>query len=282
MNAPPDLPGVRHEYLNAGDLRTHVALAGPDDAPPVLLVHGWPQHWWAWRKVIPGLIKSHRLIVPDLRGHGWTEQTPDGYEKEQLATDLLALLDVLGLETVSWVGHDWGGWTGQLAALRAPERIDRLLVLCVPHLWVAPHPRQLALLSYQGPISLPFLGRRMSRRMIPSILQAGRGSDRLSAHDVSLFADHVPPEVTVAMYRTFLVRELLPIARGRYARSKLQMPSTLMVGRRDLVTRGIQSGPQRGQPRLRGEVVEHVGHWLPEQRPELVVEWVTNAALSGT
>lgn len=273
MASPPDLPGVRHDYVDAGGLRTHVALAGPDDAPAILLVHGWPQHWWAWRHVIPGLAERYRLIVPDLRGHGWTERPNAGYAKEQLATDLLALLDVLGIAQVTWIGHDWGSWVGQLTALRAPERIERMLALCVPHLWVAPHPRQLALLGYQGPISLPILGRPIARRMIPTILQAGRGHDRLSAADLELFAQHVSPEVTVAMYRTFLTRELVPIARGRYARSQLEVPTTVMVGGRDRVTRGMAPGPVPGQPLLQVEVIDGVAHWLPEQRPDVVTGW---------
>jgi pimeloyl-ACP methyl ester carboxylesterase len=274
MAAPPDLPGVRHEYLDAHGLRMHVALAGPEDAPPVLLLHGWPQHWWTWRNVIPTLAERHRVIAPDLRGFGWTEAPKTGYEKEQLASDVLALLDALNIERVTWIGHDWGGWTGELAALRAPERIDRMLVLCVPHLWLAPHPRQLALLGYQGPISLPLLGRPIARRMVPAILQAGRGGERLPAEDVELFAQHLPAEVSVAMYRTFLTRELLPIARGRYAHAKLQVPTTLMVGARDRVTRGVTPGAVQGQPLLQVEEVDGVAHWLPEQRPDAVTGWV--------
>src|SRR5436305_2722226 len=150
MSEPPDLPGVRHAYVDAGGLRTHVALAGPEDAPPVMLVHGWPQHWWSWRHVIPTLAQDHRVIAPDLRGFGWTDAPTDGYDKEQLARDLLAVLDALAITQVSWIGHDWGGWTGLLAALSAPHRISRALILSVPHLWLPPDPRQLALLGYQG------------------------------------------------------------------------------------------------------------------------------------
>lgn len=274
MDTPPELPGVRHEYLEIPGLRTHVALAGPDDAPPVLLLHGWPQHWWAWRNVIPALAAEHRVIAPDLRGHGWSAAPVTGYDKEQLATDVLAILDALNIERVTWVGHDWGGWTGELAALRAPERIERLLVLCVPHLWVPPNPRQLALLSYQGPISVPFVGPWAAQRMVPRILQAGRGGDRLSPDDVARFADHIPPEVTVAMYRTFLTRELLPIARGRYARDKLQMPTTVMVGARDMVTKVVQPGPVPGQPQIEVQRIDGVAHWVPEQRPDVVIDWV--------
>jgi pimeloyl-ACP methyl ester carboxylesterase len=276
MSDLPEMDGVRHEYLDAGGLRMHVALAGPEDAPPIVLVHGWPQNWWEWRDVIPALAESFRVIVPDLRGHGWSEAPPAGYEKEQLASDLLAALDALGVERVTWIGHDWGGWTGFIAALRSPERFERMLALCIPHPWVAPHPRQLLLLGYQGPISLPFVGRRVARPMVRAVLQAGRGSQRLAAADVDLFAEHIPPAATVAMYRTFLTRELLPLARGRYAEARLEVPSTLLVGARDLVTRGTHGGVVEGQPLLKVGVVDGAAHWLPEQRPDAIIDWVNH------
>jgi pimeloyl-ACP methyl ester carboxylesterase len=273
-DAPPELPGVRHDFVQAGDVRMHVALAGPEDAPPLLLVHGWPQSWWAWRGVIPQLSGRFRVIVPDLRGHGWSEAPAGGYAKEQLATDLLALLDALSIERVSWIGHDWGGWTGFLAALRAPERFERMLALCIPHLWVPTDPRQaFVILSYQGPISLPLAGPRLADRMVRTVLQVGRGGDRLDGADVELFAGHIPPHVTTAMYRTFLTRELLPLVRGRYAHRRLEVPTKLMLGRRDAVTRGIAAGAVAGQPQLQVEFLDGVAHWVPEQRPQAIVDW---------
>ncbi len=277
MGDPPELPGVRHEYVDAAGLRTHVALAGAEDAPPVVLVHGWPQHWWAWRTVIPRLAERHRVIAPDLRGHGWTEAPRSGYAKEQLATDLIAVLDALGAERVTWVGHDWGGWIGFLAGLRAPERFQRMLALCIPHPWTVPHPRQLALLGYQGPISAPFIGPRVAGRMVRSILQSGRGNDPLAAADVALFAEHIPADVTVSMYRTFLTHEVVPIARGRYAHAVLEFPTTVLVGERDLVTKGTPTGPVSGQAQLQVGVLDGVGHWVPEQRSQAIVDWVNGS-----
>jgi pimeloyl-ACP methyl ester carboxylesterase len=274
MGELPHLDGVRHEYFDAGGLRTHVALAGRDDADPVVLVHGWPQNWWSWRRVIPELSERFRVIAPDLRGHGWTDAPARGYDKEQLASDVLALLDAMGIERATWVGHDWGGWLGFLAALRVPERLEGLLALSIPHPWVSPHPLQLALIGYQGPVSLPVLGSRVARPISRALLQAGRGSERLSAADAALFAEHIPPRVTVAMYRTFLTRELPALARGRYAREVLQVPTTLLVGDRDPVTLGIPRGPVDGQPQLHVRALEGVAHWVPEQRPREVVEWL--------
>jgi pimeloyl-ACP methyl ester carboxylesterase len=268
----PTLAGVRHEFVDAGGLRMHVALAGDDGAPPVILVHGWPQSWWAWRKVIPALAEDFRVLAPDLRGHGWTEKPRQGYAKEQLTTDLLAMMDAFGLERATWIGHDWGGWTGFLAAFRAPERLVRLLALGIPHPWASPDPRQLALLAYQGPVSLPFVGRLVAGPMVRAILQSGRGGERLDESDIALFSEQIPPHVTVAMYRTFLTRELLP-ARLRGRHEALQAPTTVMVGERDPVTVGVRRGGVDGQPNLQVEAIAEVAHWLPEQRPDAVIEW---------
>jgi pimeloyl-ACP methyl ester carboxylesterase len=274
MSSPPEIPGVSHVFLDVAWLRTHVALAGPEDAPAVMLVHGWPQNWWAWRAVIPALAERFRVIAPDLRGHGWTQATPSGYEKQQLTCDLLGVLDALEVERVTWVGHDWGAWTGFLAALGAPERLERLLALCIPHPWTPRRLRQLALLGYQGPISLPLLGARLARPMARAILQTGRGRDRLDEAELALFAERIPPQVSVGMYRSFLTREAIPVAGGRYAGAMLAVPATALIGARDPVTSGMTPGPVAGQPKLGVEVLSGVGHWVPEQRPDAILEWI--------
>ena len=221
------------------------------------------------------------MIAPDLRGHGWSAAPAGGYEKEQLATDILGLLDRMEVRRAIWIGHDWGGWVGFLAALRAPERFERMLALGIPHPWVAPHPRQLAMLGYQGPISLPFIGPRLARPMARAILQTGRGGERLAEADLSIFSENLPPAVTVAMYRTFLTREVLPMAQGRFAEVTLDVASTLAVGARDLVTRGMAAGPVVGQPKLEVQKWSDVGHWLPEQRSREIVRWAESVDRDG-
>lgn len=70
---PPRVDGVRSTSVDAAGLAMHVAQAGPEDGPVVVLLHGWPEHWWMWKAVMPALAAAgHRVLAPDLRGFGWT------------------------------------------------------------------------------------------------------------------------------------------------------------------------------------------------------------------
>src|SRR3712207_5638034 len=123
----PTLDGVRHRHVELPDLRVHVAEAG--DGEPLVLLHGFPEHWWGWRRVLPELGEHHRVFAPDLRGAGWTDAPPDGYTEEQLVADTVALLDALGLHRVHLVGLDIGGILGFRVCLAHPERVRRFVCL---------------------------------------------------------------------------------------------------------------------------------------------------------
>src|SRR2546430_15816986 len=110
MRALPELPGVPHSWVDAGGVRLHVAEAGSGE--PVVCVHGWPQNWWEWRGIMPGLAEHYRVICPDLRGFGWAEAPPTGYEKSQFAADVAALLHRLGLPDAGLVRPGSGGGSG--------------------------------------------------------------------------------------------------------------------------------------------------------------------------
>ena len=100
----PAVEGVTHRWVEARGLKFHVAEAGagPDT---VLLLHGWPQNWFEWRHLMPALADRHRVLAMDLRGFGWSDAPRRGYEKENLASDVLAVLDELGIER-------WSATTG--------------------------------------------------------------------------------------------------------------------------------------------------------------------------
>src|SRR4051795_3619538 len=278
----PRVDGVQHRVVPAGGARFHVAEAG--DGPPLVLLHGWPQHWWAWRWLLPALAEERRGLCPDLRGLGWSDAPPGAYAKEQWAADAIALLDALGLDRVDLAGHDWGGLVALLAALRAPDRVRTVAALSVVHPWPrppAPSPRALVPLAYQLPLATPFAGAELLRRLpvfVRELIRRGSHRDnRWSDEELEAYADvlRVPERARAssAIYRTFLLREAGALAAGRYAGRRLAMPALMLTGAADpVVGAGTITGLDRhAGAGARTEVIEGAGHFLPEERPEAVL-----------
>jgi pimeloyl-ACP methyl ester carboxylesterase len=113
----------------------NVALAGREDAPPVILVHGFPESHRTWREIAVRLGDRFRLVMPDLRGFGDSDRPQDiaAYATDTLIADIFALADVLDIDRFALVGHDWGGAIAWAAALRGNPRIERLAIVNSPH-----------------------------------------------------------------------------------------------------------------------------------------------------
>jgi pimeloyl-ACP methyl ester carboxylesterase len=125
-------------YVDTGGLRQHVVTGG--DGPPLLLVHGWPQTWYAWRLVMPALARDFTVVAPDQRGCGLSGKPEDGYDTGTLAGDLAALMEELGHERFAVAGHDTGMWIGYALAADHPDRVARLAVAETPLPGVSPSP----------------------------------------------------------------------------------------------------------------------------------------------
>jgi pimeloyl-ACP methyl ester carboxylesterase len=113
----------------------NVALAGPPDAPPLILLHGFPESHRTWRGVAPRLQDRFRLIMPDQRGFAASDQPKDEseYGADKVVADLFALADALGIDRFGLVGHDWGGAIAWAAAIKGDPRIERLAIVNAPH-----------------------------------------------------------------------------------------------------------------------------------------------------
>jgi pimeloyl-ACP methyl ester carboxylesterase len=270
----PHLDGVTHRTVPARGVRFHVAEAGAGD--PVVLVHGWPQHWWTWRHVVPLLAPDARLVMIDLRGFGWTDAPPGAYDKQTLADDLLAVLDALDLERVCLMGHDWGAWSGFLACLAEPERFAAFLALGSPRPGGQPSARQLLEVwrfGYQVAIASPVLGRRLvaDRRFVERVIVGGAVQrqawtpDDLRAFSAVL-AEPARARASVGLYRTFLTREVARTAHGR-----LRVPTRIMLGARDpAIPVVLLEGADDDADEVSVEIVPECGHFVAEEHPELV------------
>ena len=124
----------RKVHLPTG-VTLNVALAGPEEAPPVILLHGFPESHRTWRYVVPLLEDRFRLIMPDQRGFGGSDAPAEvaAYRTDRIVGDLFALADALGIGSFALVGHDWGGAVAWAAAIGGNSRVERLAIVNSPH-----------------------------------------------------------------------------------------------------------------------------------------------------
>lgn len=275
----PDVPGVTHRDVVVRGVRVHLAEAG--EGPPLLLLHGWPQHWWSWRKMIPELAREYRVLAPDLRGWGWSDAPPGRYAKAEWVEDVVALLDAEGIGRVRVVGHDWGGWVSFLLALAHPERVERLVTLDIPPPWRGrPRPRDLLLpifMAYQFLVGCPGIGPRTmtsGRGFVRAMIRGGsaRGAAWTTA-ELDVYADvlRMPAraEASSRCYRTFLTREMPGTMRRGDRSDELLVPTLLLMGAASPLERALAPRPSRN---LRVERIPGAGHFLPEEAPAAVLE----------
>lgn len=127
---------LEHSYIETNGIRLHVVQAGPQSGTPVVLLHGFPEFWYCWRRQIPALVQAGcRVIVPDQRGYNLSDK-PKGvkaFSMDELVNDVIGLIDALGYEKVNLVGHDWGAAVAWVLANQYPDRLQRLGILNVPH-----------------------------------------------------------------------------------------------------------------------------------------------------
>ncbi|MFP6765383.1 MAG: alpha/beta hydrolase, partial [Planctomycetaceae bacterium] len=136
-----------HGFAMSGDVRIHYVTAG--EGPLVVLIHGFPDYWYTWRRQIPELSRHFKVVAIDQRGYNRSGQ-PDGienYRMEKLLADVSAVLRHFERKKAVIVGHDWGGGVGWSYAMAHPEKVDRLVILNLPHLYglqreLAENPRQ--------------------------------------------------------------------------------------------------------------------------------------------
>jgi pimeloyl-ACP methyl ester carboxylesterase len=267
-----------HAHADVGDVRLHYVTAG--DGPAVILLHGWPQSWYMWRDVMPGLAARHRVIAPDLRGLGDSSRPAGGYDKKTLAEDVWRLAhEVLGEQRVFVVGHDWGGPTAFALAAQHRDAVRRVAIFDVPvpgdgtpvmfnnrwhhglH-WEIDFPEELT--ADREEIYLGFFYRNWGARPDAISEQAQREYLRTYRQPGAMRAGFNLYRATpqdVADNQAFL------------AQGKLQMP-VLCYGGAHGRGRGMAAldSWRRVAEDVRGGVADNCGHWIPEERPDWVVE----------
>ncbi|MCD2440961.1 alpha/beta hydrolase [Agromyces sp. SYSU K20354] len=271
----PEAPGFAHQVVETPGLRTHVATIG--DGEPVVLLHGFPQHWWQWHQVAPRIAEhGYRVICPDLRGAGWTAADEPGIERETRLHDLLAILDALHVERAHVVSHDMGAITALQLSYTHPERVGRAVQLSIPPGFMSFSPRLLPAFRHMPKLIWHRPGDPLRGVWSDPYCAKVTPEATIDAH----LAPMQRPEIDEAirpLYRGMVIPEAMRLARGEYKRMHLTIPTLVAFGRHDTrfnepLVRRLCENPDRYADRMEIVFVENAGKLLPDDAPDTVAE----------
>lgn len=263
-------------------LRLNVAQAGPEAGPLVILLHGFPEFWYGWRKHIPALaMAGYRVWAPDQRGYNLSDKPPRvrDYRLDLLAGDVAGLIEAAGRRRAVIVGHDWGGAVAWWLAANNPELVERLVIVNVPHPAVMRRllmtsPRQLLRSWYMFVFQVPWLPEAMARRGdwqgLASGMQASSRSGTFSEAD---FAEYrrawSQPGAMTSMIHWY--RAMMRYGSPRPRNERILPPTLMLWGAEDKFI-GREGAEQSLARCDNGRIVfyETATHWLPHEEPEEV------------
>lgn len=280
----PETSGFEHLVVETSGLRSHVAIIG--EGYPVVLLHGFPAHWWQWREIAPAIARAgHRAICPDLRGAGWTTADDPRIDRERHHHDLLALLDALGIEQAHLVAHDLGAIGANQFAYAHPERVRSLVQLSVPPMFMAFSPKVLSGFRHMPALIWHRRGRSLAGLFDPSHIAHPLPPEMIDAY----LAPMARPEIDDAVRRLFrglVIPVSLQLARGTFARQRLRPPTLAAFGRLDHpwdepVLRRLCGDLTRYADRYELAFVDDAAHFITDDAPSavaaLALDWFQRA-----
>jgi epoxide hydrolase 4 len=283
---------VTHHYAELPESTIH--YVGRGEGNPILFLHGFPQFWFLWRRQLADLGEDHAVYAADMRGYNLSSAPPDpeAYRMRHLLSDILGLVEDLGVTPITLVGHDWGGIVSWAFALKHPELLERLVIIDAPppFTWnrdLRDSPRQREAVNYMIELSKPSPGPEQMLAandfsMMDQVMQRIGGSGaQLSNEERTLYQEawSQPGALTGGLnyYRAARMGE--QVAAGgapeeyetKITSQTVEVPTMVIWGEKDSVllptlTRGLSEWV----PRLRVEIVPGAGHWVPYERPDEV------------
>jgi pimeloyl-ACP methyl ester carboxylesterase len=281
----PEASGFRHLIAETPGLRTHVAAFG--EGEPVVLLHGFPQHWWQWHAVAPVIAAGgYRVLCPELRGAGWTVADDSRIERETRLRDLLAVFDALGIDSAHLVAHDMGAITATQLAYEHPERVSTAVHLSAPPAFMRFSPRLIPALRHMPALVWHRRGAPLRGLFSEDYVAAPMSEATLESHLAPMRRPDIDGAVR-PLYRGMVLPEAMRLFRGVYRRRRLTVPTLVVFGRQDgdfpedLVQR-ICRDPGQHADRVEFAYVDDASHFITDDAPDavadLALDWFQRAA----
>jgi pimeloyl-ACP methyl ester carboxylesterase len=271
-------------YVDTGDLRLHAVTGG--DGPPLLLVHGWPQTWYAWRLLMPELARDFTVIAVDQRGIGLSGKPEDGYDAGTLASDLVALMDALGHPRFAVYGTDVGMPIAYALAADHPDRLDRLIVSEAPLPGVSPSPPLFlppalnARLWHLAFNQLPKINEQLvtgrEEIFFGAEFDASAGTNKLPGYAVRYYIDTLAASPDALRGSFGFYRALTTtIAQNQQRKERRLTLPVLAIGGGESSGEGVGNTMKLAADDVQAMVIPGCGHWVAEQAPDELLAAVT-------
>jgi pimeloyl-ACP methyl ester carboxylesterase len=270
-------------YIDTGDLRVHAVTGGA--GLPLLLVHGWPQTWYAWRMVMPALARDFSVVAVDQRGIGLSDKPEDGYDTGTLARDLVALMDVLGHPRFALYGTDVGMPIAYALAADYRDRVDRLVVSEAPLPGISPSPPLFlppplnAMLWHLAFNQLPEINEQLvtGREDIffGAEFDASAGTNKLPDYAVKYYIDTLKdPDHLRGSFEFYRAIPTTSAQNEQRKTRRLTLP-VLAVGGSESSGEGPGNTMKLAADDVQTVVLAGSGHWVAEQAPEQLLTALT-------
>ncbi|MBX2998507.1 MAG: alpha/beta hydrolase [Caldilineaceae bacterium] len=277
---------LRHETVKTNGVRLHVVQAGPEDGPLVILLHGFPEFWYGWRRQIPALAEAGYWVwAPDQRGYNLSDKPAEipAYNLDELTRDIVGLIDAAGREKAFVIGHDWGAAVAWWLAIHYPERVEKLGILNVPHPSVMAktlrsQPRQLLkswyIFFFQIPRLPEFLISRGQWQGAKQIMRRSSRPGSFSDEDLEMYREAwSQPQAFTSMINWYraAVRNSQKMGRSR----RVSIPTLMLWGVND-----VALDRSMAQPSIdfcdEGRLVffEQATHWVQHDEADKVTKFL--------
>jgi len=275
---------LQHQHLKTNGITLHAVEAGPENGTLVILLHGFPEFWYSWRYQIDALAQAgFRVLAPDQRGYNLSDKPKSvrDYNLDQLAADVVGLIDAAGRDKAFLVWHDWGGSSAWWTAIKYPERVGRLAILNLPHPKVMRqnllHNRVQRRKSwYMFLFQIPFLPEQRMRKNNWQVgARALQGTSRkgtFSEADMALYREAWSrPDAVTGMFNWY--RAALRSRPARVSSSRVTPPTLIIWGAKDKFL-GRELAQQSVNLCDNGQIVfiEGASHWVQHEEPAQVNE----------
>ncbi|MFE0509476.1 alpha/beta fold hydrolase [Streptomyces sp. NPDC058964] len=291
VSTAPNLPaGFKDTFasrlVRAGGIRQHAVVGG--DGPPLLLVHGWPQNWYAWRMLMPALAKNFTVIAVDQRGIGLTDKPQTGYDTRTLANDLIALMDALGHRRFAVAGHDTGMVISYALAADHPDRVERVALAEVPGLpgvgGLAASPPLFAPEAFNNRLwHIPFnrVNSNLTEQLVSGrekiyfgyefAVQGGKLPAWAIEYYVRLYSNPGTLRGSFGFYRAF---DATFAQNEERSKTKLAMP-VLAIGGAESYGSDVGKAMANAASNVQSVVIPGAAHWVAEQAPQAMLSSLT-------